>query len=181
MTDIQQKAEKSTAFVNSIWGLLTIIGVAISGVIGGYWWLQDSIVERNAKVISSTAIEEMKKELDPLSRTLYLEHRRRDSIERLTAEGIALTYMNRSDSLGLVLLSEMKARSAQARQLNRIEARLDTDQMDKLDDQLARIWKHLQEQNKQDSLLQDLSGKMDEIRALNRARIENVKSGERIR
>lgn len=181
MKELEAQISSTNNFLTSVWGVLTIIGTIIAGVIGGYWWLQDSITERNAKVISQVAIEQIRAELDPLSTARYQEDRRRDSIERLNAEAIALRYMNRSDSLGLVLVSEMNARHKQARQLSRIEARLDTDNMDKLDDQLARIWKHLQEQEKQDSLLRDLGTKMDDIKALNRARIENVKSGDRIR
>jgi len=181
MNELEAKIGHTGNFLTSIWGVLTIGGTIVAGVIGGYWWLQDSIVERQAKVISAVAISEIKTEINPLSMAVYREDRRKDSIERINAELLAIDFMNSTDSLMLVLTAESNAREALARQIGRIEAKIDANDMVKDDDKLARIWEFLKEKERGDSTAHRLNIMMDEIRESNRRKIENVKSGDRIR
>lgn len=181
MKELEAKIGNTGTFLSSIWGVLTIAGTIVAGVIGGYWWLQDSIVERQSKVISAAAIAEIKKEINPLSMAVYREDRRKDSIERLNAELLAIEFMNRTDSLNLVVESEVTARIAQDRQLGRIETKVDANAMPREDDKLARIWEFLQTKTATDSALQEMDKRWQKIQESNARKLEQVKSGDRIR
>lgn len=181
ITHIEAKIGRTSTFLTSIWGVLTIGGTIVAGVLGGYWWLQDTIVERNAAAISHAAIAEIKKEINPLSMAVYREDRRKDSIERLNAELLAIEFMNRMDSLNLVMTSEVTARRTQDRRLGRMEAKLDANSMPRDEDKLARIWEYLKARDSADSTSAQLNEMMREIRRMNEQKIENVKSGDRIR
>lgn len=178
---LEAKIGSTNSFLTSIWGVLTIAGTIVAGTVGGYWWLQDSIVERNAKIISSTAIEQIKQELNPLSTAEYREDRRRDSIERINAELLALEFMHRNDSLTLVLTSEVEARKALARQLGRIETKVDAGALPAEDDKLARIWEFLKTKESNDSTDQARQDELNKRQLINEEKIKNIKSGDRIK
>jgi len=177
--ELEAKIGTTSNFLTSIWGVLTIAGTIVVGTVGGYWWLQDSIVERNAKIISSTAIEQIKQELNPLSTAEYREDRRRDSIERINAELLALEFMHSNDSLMLVLTSEVEARKALARQLGRIETKVDAQDLPAEDDKLARIWEYLKTKETNDSTDRALQDELHKRQLINEEKIKNIKSGDR--
>ena len=162
-------------------GVVLTTGAILASLIGGYWWLQDSIVERNSEVITAAVIESIKQEVNPMDRTSYLEFRRRDSIERLNAEVIALRFMNRQDSMMLVFNSKIKILESVDKRLSLIELQRETDTLDQVQNQLARIFEFMQEQASIDSVRFKIEMDMNKIKKENEGRLENIKSGDRLR
>ena len=178
---IASKMQQLGAFFQTIWGVLTIAGTIIGGLIGGYYWLHDTIVERNAQIISKVSIEQIRAEVDPMPKALYMNLRQRDSVERLNLEFIALEFMNRQDSMAMIMVREMKARQALVDQVNRIEAKIDASRVATKEDKLERIWEYLKTKEKQDSTDAKLNEMMIEIKSLNKEKINSIRSGDRIR
>lgn len=162
-------------------GIFLTTGAIIAGVLGGYWWLQDSIVARNSKIITTAVIESIKDDINPMDRTSYLEFRRRDSIERLNAELLAIEFMTRQDSMRMVEASKDKMLGSMEKRLAYIEMKLRADTIDKVDDKLAMIMTFLQEQASIDSVRFKMELDMEARRLKNAGLIDNIKSGDRLK
>lgn len=176
---IEEKVKKGKSFFTSVNGMITAAFLTVSLIVGGYVGLEKQITERNAERISEATIKSIKKELNPISRTEFLEFRRRDSIQRLNAELIALNYMNRTDSMLIVINDAPKMVKLLNKRFDRLETKVEVRELPNEDDQLARIWEFLKKREIQDSTAHQLEEMMKEIRELNRQKIQNIKSGDR--
>lgn len=178
---VTDKLKNATTFFQTVQGMLTIVGAIIGMAVGGYYWLHDTIVERNAHIISRVSIEQIRAEVDPMPKKLYMNLRVKDSLERQNLEWIALEFMNRQDSLVMVMVREMRERRALADQVARIEAKIDASRLPKKEDQLERIWEYLKSKEVQDSTDQKLDEMMRQIRQINQQKIDGIKTGDRIK
>jgi hypothetical protein len=189
MINLEEIGKKLAA----IKGMLITGGAIIGTLFAGYIWLQDRIVENRAEAISQAVVQKgtnaiaaaviikADSALNPLNRTEYLEYRRQDSIERHHAELIALDFMTRQDSIGLVVRDQSAAIDLLKKQLNRMEAKIDADAQGSRDEQLAEIWKYLKKKDEADSSRAIREAELEELERKNKDRLQKIKTGDRIK
>lgn len=170
---------RTGTFFSSVQGIITTIGAIAMAIIGGYIWLEDHIAERNSKIISAATVEQIKAEINPVSLATFHDYRRADSIKHINATLMALEYMNKIDSMLLIIQAQNQAIQNTMRSISRLEAKIDATTMHSDDDKLSRIWEFLKKQEARDSTQAQLTEIMSEIRRINFERIHNIKSGDR--
>jgi len=166
--------------ISTLKRILLGFGGIVAALFGGYLWLEDTISQRNAEQISEAVIQKATQELNPVPLTLYLENRRKDSIERVNAELYALAFIHRQDSINLVLTAQAKAINRLLQSQKRIEAKIDADSQTTRDAQLQKIWQFLQEQQAADTTEEKILQALDQLKKQRKEQLENLKTGDRI-
>jgi len=182
------KVKKVGSWFSNIKTTAAAISGAILAIVTIWFTVVDQIekieqraMEREKKLLSDLTIQAIKDEINPLDRKTFLECRRRDSIERVHAELLALDFMNRQDSILLVLSGDSAKFSALINRLDRLEAKLDVNQSSTDSDKLSQIWEYLKKKEKTDSTSQQINSLMQEIRRANQEKIDQIKNGDRIK
>jgi hypothetical protein len=166
------------------------VGIAISGgivaVVAIYFTVVDQLaaiekraVDREISLLTDLTVDAIKNEIDPLSKSYFNEVRRLDSIERMHAELIALDFMNKQDSLTIVLKQHAIHLRNITQSIAKLEMQADARARDP-PDQLKLIWDYLQKKEAQDSTEFQINSIMKAIKQQNVDRLKSIHKGDRI-
>ena len=144
--------EKTTAKITSFHQLLLAAGATIGCVIGGFIWVEKSIVERQSTTISEEVIEKISKEISPLSSEEFYNYVKDNEARQSTVEAFSLDYMSTVDSSLMIILPQLAVNDKIIlKRIALIETKFDASKAPDTESALTKVWVYLDEQAKRDS------------------------------